>query len=349
MSAMVPSNEIGSDSAGMMVADGQPQEKVDHQHHEECGDAERELHVVDGRADRDGAVVAHLDAHRLRQLRDEARERRLDRVDRGHGVGVGLALDGQRDRALVVHPARGLDVLDAVLDVGHVLEAHRVAVGQRRDDELGELRRARELLVGLDGERLALALERSHGRVGVGGLERRGHIVHREVARGESVGAHANAHREALLPVHVDLRDAGQRRKRGGDEVVAEGIQVRQRHRRRRDRHEHDRRVGRVHLAVERRRGHLHRQVARGAEEGGLHVHRGLVDVAVLGEFEGDLRLAERGRRADHVQVGDGGELLLERRGDRGGHVLRARPRQKRVTWMVGVSNWGSAAIGMPS
>ena len=89
-------------------------------------------------------------------------------------------------------------------------------------------------------------------------------------------------------------------------------------------------RVGRVHLAVGRRRGHLDGKRALRAQQRRLHVHRGLVDVAVLVELERDLRVAERRGRGDHVHARDRGELLLERRRDRRGHVLRARAGQVR-------------------
>ncbi len=106
------------------------------------------------------------------------------------------------------------------------------------------------------------------------------------------------------------------------------GVQLRERHRGRGERHEDDRELARVHLAVGRRRRHLHGEVARGAEERRLHVHRRVVDIAVLAELERDVRAALGGRGADDVQAGDRGELLLEQRGDRRGHRLGAGARE---------------------
>src|SRR5258705_382398 len=83
-------------------------------------------------------------------------------------------------------------------------------------------------------------------------------------------------------------------------------------------------RVGRVHLAVRRRVGHLDRKAARGAQQCRLDVDGGLVDVAVLVEFQRDLRATLRGRRADDVHRGDGLELLFEGGCHRRGHVLGA-------------------------
>ena len=64
--------------------------------------------------------------------------------------------------------------------------------------------------------------------------------------------------------------------------------------RRRREREDHDRRLGRVDLAVSRVRAQRRGQVrARGVDRG-LHVARGAVDVAVEVELQRDLRAAAR-------------------------------------------------------
>ena len=87
-------------------------------------------------------------------------------------------------------------------------------------------------------------------------------------------------------------------------------------------RHQQDRRVGRIDLAVARRAGHLRRQRALRARDRRLHVGRGGVDVAVEHELDGDRGLAERIGGRDRIDAGDRGELLDQRRRDRGRHGL---------------------------
>ena len=80
----------------------------------------RELHVVVRLADRVRAVVEHVHVDAGRQLGAELRQQRLDGVGDRDGVGAGLALDAERDGALLavvrVEPRRGPLVLDAVDD-----------------------------------------------------------------------------------------------------------------------------------------------------------------------------------------------------------------------------------------
>ncbi len=86
-------SEIGTASAGMMVAVTPPQEQEDHQDDERDRQQQRELHVVDGVADRDRAIVEHVQGRCARQLLVEARQQRLDAIDHLHRVGFGLAVD----------------------------------------------------------------------------------------------------------------------------------------------------------------------------------------------------------------------------------------------------------------
>ena len=73
------------------------------------------------------------------------------------------------------------------------------------------------------------------------------------------------------------------------------------------------------------------RQLPQRLGDRGLHVLRGGVDVAVERELQRDRRRAEARRRRHVVDAGDRRELLLERRGHRGRHRLRARAGEARV------------------
>ena len=82
--------------------------------------------------------------------------------------------------------------------------------------------------------------------------------------------------------------------------------------------------VGRVDLAVGRRRGQVLRQLAAGGVDRGLHVVGGAVDVAVEVELDRDRRRSEITRRRHLRDAGNLRELALERLRHRGGHGFRA-------------------------
>ena len=69
-----------------------------------------------------------------RNLGAEVRQPGLHRVDDLDGVGVGLPLDRQHDRAGVVEPTRDLVVFDAVDDVGDLAQPDRRAIAPGGDD-----------------------------------------------------------------------------------------------------------------------------------------------------------------------------------------------------------------------
>ena len=81
-----------------------PQEEEDDQDHERDGEKQGELDVLDRRADGNGPVVEDVEVDGGGQLGREAGQDLLDRIHDLDGVGAGLALDGQDDRALVLVP-----------------------------------------------------------------------------------------------------------------------------------------------------------------------------------------------------------------------------------------------------
>ena len=302
------------------------QEQEDDQHHQQdCAD-ERELDVVHGLANRQRAVVDEVDFDRLRQLCPEARHQRAHRVDHLHGVGVRLALHRERNRTLAIEAARRLDRLEAVFDGGHFVEPHRCAV-TLADDQLGEVGGLHQLLVGLNGQRLARAVEYADGRVGVGRVHGLGQFVERDVARVQQIGIGFHAHRERLAAVHADLRHAVDGRERGRDQVLGVIVEFGRVHRRRNQRDEQHRGVGRIHFAVRRQLRELDRQLPLRAQQRSLHVHRRSVYVTGTDEFEGERGYALRVDRADGLQARNGRELLFERQGDRRRHGVGACPR----------------------
>ena len=88
--------------------------------------------------------------------------------------------------------------------------------------------------------------------------------------------------------------------------------------------------VRRVYLGESRRRRHPRGQKTRCLCDGGLHVHRGAIQVPAQVEFQSDLRGSERVRRCHRAQPRDHRKLILKRRRDGGRHRFRACARQIR-------------------
>ena len=90
------------------------------------------------------------------------------------------------------------------------------------------------------------------------------------------------------------------------------------------ERQRQDRRVGRIDLGVDRRRRQVGRQQVAGGVDRRLHLLLGDVEAEVEAELQGDDRGAGRAGRGHLVEARHLAELPLQRRGDRGGHHLRA-------------------------
>ncbi len=97
----------------------------------------------------------------------------------------------------------------------------------------------------------------------------------------------------------------------------------------RRQRQNHDRRIGRIYLAVRRIRGQVGRQVGSRRVNGGLNVARRAVNIAAEVKLNGDRSGAQRTRRGHFRDPGDMAELPFQRSGHGGSHDLpRSRLRQ---------------------
>ena len=89
-------------------------------------------------------------------------------------------------------------------------------------------------------------------------------------------------------------------------------------------RERHDRLIGGIHLAVDRRVGQAGGQEALRGVDAGLHFLLGNVDVFGQIELENDDRSALRAGGGHLVQAGHLAELPFQRSGDGGGHHVRA-------------------------
>ena len=161
------------------------QEDEDHHHDQSNRQHQRELNVVDGGADRDGAVGDHRDLERRRQRGLQLGQHRLDGLDHVDRVGAWLALDIEQHRRRSLEPGRLFGILDAVDRIADVAQQHRraVAIGDHRVlIGIG----VKQLVVGVDLERLSRTVQRSLGIVGGGGGDAAANIIERHAEPGEA-------------------------------------------------------------------------------------------------------------------------------------------------------------------
>ena len=149
-----------------------------------------------------------------------------------------------------------------------------------------------------------------------------------EPHRGERDRIDADADRGLLGAVDGDLGDALDLGQTLDDHGVGGIVERAGRHGIRGQRQDHDRRRRRIGFAERRPRRQVGRQVGLRRIDGGLHVARGAVDVAVEIELHRDAGGAERTARGQLGDPRDLAEPALERRRDRRRHGLGvgARP-----------------------
>ena len=165
-------------------------------------------------------------------------------------------------------------VLHAVDHAADVAQAHRRAVAPG-DHQVPVGGGIDQLVVGADGEGQARSVEAALGAVHVGVGDGGAHVLHGKAIGREAGGIDAHPHRGAQAALHGDPADAvdlGQFRLQqrvGGvaDRVDRQGVGG--------ERQRQDRRVGRVHLGVDRRVGQVGRQRPRRGVDRRLHVLRG--------------------------------------------------------------------------
>ena len=234
--------------------------------------------------------------HGARQRRLQLRQKPFDPVDDLDDIRARLALDVQDHAGSPVRPGGEVDVFRAVDDVGDVGEPDRrpVAVG---DDDLGVLGGGSQLVVGVDGRGLLRAVETAFRGVGIRIGDGRAQRFQIKPVGGEFVRVHADAHRGALSSGNADEADAGHLRDFLREARVHEVLDLRQRHRVGGDSQRHDRRVGRVHLAVNRGAREIRRQEVARRVDRGLHLLFRHIEGEIQTELERDGRGAAGARR----------------------------------------------------
>ena len=313
--------------------EGRPEaaeEKKDDHHHERDADQEGELHVLDGRADRRRAVAEQFQLHARRQPELRLRHRLADAIHRFDHVCIGLFENDEQHRGLQAVPAAEPVVLHAVHDFRERTEQHGRPVFLREDEVL-VLVRAEELIVAVNRVRRLVAVHAALRLVHVGLREKCAHVLKARSRRGERGGVHLHAHCGLCAAADHHLGHAFELAQPLADDLIrrledlAHGIRIRS------HREHHDGRIRRVGFFVSRRRGEIHRQIARRGIDRRLHVARRSVHLAREVKLHADRSPAERAARSDFGDAGNLAEVSLERRGERRGDRLRIRAGQARA------------------
>ena len=227
-------------------------------------------------------------------------------------------------------PAAEPVVLHAVHDFRERTEQHGRPVFLREDEVL-VLVRTEELIVAVNRVRRLVAVHAALRLVHVGLREKCAHVLKARSRRGERGGVHLHAHCGLCAAADHHLGHAFELAQSLADDLVrrledlAHGIRIRS------HREHHDGRIRRVGFFVSRRRGEIHRQIARRGIDRRLHVARRSVHLAREVKLHADRSPAERAARSDFGYAGNLAEVSLERRGERRGDRLRIRAGQARA------------------
>ncbi len=259
----------------------------------------------------------------------QARQKTLDAVGHADNVRSRLPLDIQDHCRLRVHP-RGLRVVfRAVNYVSDIRQANRPAILVSHDQRPVGVA-GQQLIVSLDRELLPRPVQRSFRLVDVCRSERRAQILQAQPVRRERRRIRAHPHRRFLPAANRHQAHARKLRNLLREIGIRVVLDLCKRQRIGRQRQRQNRRVRRIHLAVDGRVWQVSRQIRRRRIDGRLHFLLGHVDVFLQIELQRDQRSAERARRRHLRQPRHFAELPLERRGHGRRHHVRTRARIKR-------------------
>ena len=309
----------GWDNGGPEV----PQEQEDDRHHQPDGQHQGELHVLDGRPDRQRAVDDGADRDGRRDRRLKLGQRGLDALHRIDDVGTRLLEDQQHDAALAVLQPAHIHILGRIDRSADVADPNGRA-GFPAQDDVGVLVRLGELIVGVNRVSPLLRVDRTFGRVDRGADQHGPHILHREAHRREFRRIHLHPDSALLLARDKHLRHACQLRYLLRQHGVGVIVHLDQRQRVGIHRQNQDRCFRRVHFVVVGGRWQIFRQLPAGRVDRRLNIARRRVDVAVEVELDGDLGRTLHADRRHLRDAGDLRELPLQRLRHGGGHGFGA-------------------------
>ncbi len=249
------------------------------------------LGIGDRGANIGGAVGQQLDLHRLRQRGGERGQQRADIIGGGDNVGARLALHVEHDGGFAVRPGAKPAVFRALFDRGDIAEPHRRAVFIA-DDQLTVILRRLHLVVSGESNGTLRAVEAAFRRVDVGAADGGAHLFAGQAERRQRLSVHLHAHRRSLTAGERHQPDAGNLGDFLRDARLHHILYLGQRHAAGGHRQRHDRRIGGIDLAVDRRVRQIVGQQAGGGVNGGLYFLLGDVERQRQLELQGDHRRA---------------------------------------------------------
>ena len=145
----------------------------------------------------------------------------IDHIDR---IRVRLSQHGQDQRAAAIGPTRHTLILHAISHLGDLVQAHRCR-GAAGDDEIAEGRGILRLVIGAQGQLLAVAGQQADRRIGIGRRDGLADAVKSQAHRGDAVRVEPHAHGIELLAIGLHLGHALHARQRGGDDGAGDVIE----------------------------------------------------------------------------------------------------------------------------
>src|SRR5712692_8353540 len=176
--------------------DGGPDvpEKSKHDENDERdGNHKRDFHVVDGSANRGGAVD---DDAQVQRGRDRSAQQREEGGDAIHGfdhIGAGLPENGKNDGRFAAGEAQIAGIFDGIDNFSHIAQAHGSAL-MARDNQRLIFVRLEELIGVGNGPSLLGVRERSLRKVRVGRPQRAANLFEADSVAVELIGVHFDAH-----------------------------------------------------------------------------------------------------------------------------------------------------------
>ena len=305
------------------------QKQKRHEHHQQHGKDQLVLHGAHGGADALRAVGEHGHVHRGGQTRGKLWQQRLHPIDHLDDVGAGLALHVDQDGRQLVRPRGEPTVLGGIFNAGDVTEPQRSAIAPG-DDEIAVFLDGTELVVRVHEDRAHGTIKTSLRPVDAGGADSGAHVREAEAARREFAGIDLHAHGGTLAAGETHHADAGNLREFLRDARIDQVVHLRQRQAAGRHRESENRRIGGIHLPVNRRRRQIVRQeIARGID-GCLHFLLRNAHGDFERKLEGDHRRAAGTHRRQLVDARYLAETSLKRGGDGTRRHGRTRARVER-------------------
>ena len=270
---------------------GAAQKREGHQHHQANGKQQFFLGIADRGTNTVGAVGQHRDIDRRRQGRCQLRQQLTHTVGDIDHIGPGLALHVQQHCRLAIGPGGQKTVLGAIDNGRHIAQAQRRTV-LPGDDQLAVILYRANLVVGIEHGRAGRAVKAALGLIDVGRGDALAHAVQAQAVGRQRVGVDQHTQRRALPASQADHTHTGQLRQLLRHAGVDQVMHFRQRQAVGGNRQGQDGRIGRVDLAVDRRRGQVARQQAVCRVHGRLHFLLGHAQVFVQIKLQGDDRRA---------------------------------------------------------